>query len=102
MDGSKIYKIRLKYAVYCLGFGMLQLSNCCLQDLKTWSNCNISWEGIPLDSSQWKEGVFVVVLASMDLTECHRMAIPGDPLRGLYVVRKGHGLVAIYKMTSRA
>ena len=24
MDGSKIYKIRLKYAVYCLGFGMLQ------------------------------------------------------------------------------
>ena len=37
---------------------------------------NIGLEGIRLDSCQWKEGVFIVVLASMNLTECHRMAIP--------------------------
>ena len=96
IGGSKISKIMLKYAVYCLGFGMLKLSNCCLEDLKTWSNYNISWECIPLDSSQWKEGVFLVVLASMDLTECHRIAIPGDPMCGLYVIRKGHDHEAIY------
>ena len=69
--GSKTIKIMLKYAVYCLGFGMLQLSNCCLEDLKTWSNCNIGWEGIPLDNGQWKERIFIVVLTSMNLTECH-------------------------------
>ena len=86
--GSKTIKIKLKYAVYCLGFVMLQLSNCCLEDLKTWSNCNIGWEGIPLDNGQWKERVFIVVLTSMNLTECHRMAIPGDPMCGLHVVRK--------------
>ena len=78
--GSKTIKIMLKYAVYCLGFGMLQLSNCCLEDLMTWSNCKIGWEGIPLDNGQWKERVFIVVLTSMNLTECHRMAIPGDPM----------------------
>ena len=81
---SKTIKIMLKYAVYCLGFGLLQLSNCCLEDLKTWSNCNIGWEGIPLDNDQWKERVFIVVLASMNLTECHRMTIPGDPMCGLH------------------
>ena len=37
---------------------------------------NIGLEGIRLDNCQWKEGVFVVVLASMNLMECHRMAIP--------------------------
>ena len=37
---------------------------------------NIGLEGIQLDSCQWKEGVFIVVLASMNLTEYHRMAIP--------------------------
>ena len=55
---------------------MLQLSNCYLVDLKTWSNRNIGWEGIPLDSGLWEEGVFIVVLASMNLTECLRMAMP--------------------------
>ena len=80
--GSKTIKIKLKYAVYCLGFGVLQLSNCCLEDNKTWSNCNIGWEGIPLDNGKWEERVFIVVLASMNLTECHRMAIPGDPMCG--------------------
>ena len=65
--GSKTIKIMLKYAEYCLGFGMLQLSNCCLEDLKTWSNCNIGWEGIPLDNGQWKERVFIVVLAGCRL-----------------------------------
>ena len=34
----------------------------------------------------------------MDLTECHRMAIPRDPMCGLYVVRKGHGHEAIYNI----
>ena len=81
---------------------MLQLSNCCLEDLKTWSNCNIGWEGIPLDNGQWKERVFIVVLASMNLTECHRMAIPGDPMCGLHVVRKGHCHRAIYKFVEEA
>ena len=71
MDGSKITKIMLNYAVYCLGFGMLHLSNCCLEDLKTWRNCNSSWDGIPLDNGKWKEKVFVVVLAIMNLMECH-------------------------------
>ena len=39
----------------------------CLEDLKTWAN--IGLEGIRLDNEQWKEGVFIVVLASMNLTE---------------------------------
>ena len=94
--GLYICKINLKYALYCLGFGMLQMSNCCLEEFKTWGNCNISWGGIPLDSSQCKEGVFVVVLASMDLTACHRVAIPGDPMCRLYVIRKGNGHESIY------
>ena len=92
----------LKCAVYCLGCGMLQLSNCCLEDLKTWSNCNIGWEGIPLDNGQWKEGVFIVVLARMNLTDCHRMAIPGDHMCGLDEVRKGHGHQAIYNFVDEA
>ena len=75
---------------------MLQLSNCCLEDLKTRSSCNIGWEDIPLDNGHWKEGVFIEVLASINLTECHRMVIPGDPMCGLHVVRKGHGHLAIY------
>ena len=75
---------------------MLQLSNCCLEDLKTWRDYNIGWECIPLDNSQWKEGVFVAILTSMNLTECHGMAISGDPLCGLGVVRKGHSHKAVY------
>ena len=98
MDGSKITKIILNYAVYCLGFGMLQLSNCCLEDLKTRSNCNIRWDGIPLDNGEWKEGV----LASMNLMECHRMAVPGDPMCGLHVVRQWHGHEVIYNFVEEA
>ena len=75
---------------------MLQLSNCCLEDLKTWRYNNIGWECIPLDNSQWKERVFVAILTSMNLTECHGMAISGDPMCGLYVVRKGHSHEAVY------
>ena len=75
---------------------MLQLSNCCLEDLKTWRYYNIGWECIPLDNSQWKEGVFVAILTSMNLTECHGIAISGDPMCRLYVVRKGHSHEAVY------
>ena len=74
---------------------MLQLSNCCLEGLKTWRYYNIGWECIPLDNNQWK-GVFVAILASMNLTEWHGMAISGDPMCGLYVVRKGHSHEAVY------
>ena len=31
-------------------------------------------------SNNWEKGVFIVVLASMNLTECHRMALPVDPI----------------------
>ena len=51
-----------------------------------------------MDSRQWKEGVFVVVLASMDLRECHRVATPGDFMFRQYVIRKGHGHEAIYNI----
>ena len=81
---------------------MLQLSNCCIEDLKTWSNCNIDWEGIPLDNGLWKERLFIVFHASMNLTECHRMAIPGDPMCGLHVVRNGQGHQAIYNFVEEA
>ena len=30
-----------------------------------------------MDNSQWKEGVYVAILTSMNLTECHGMAISG-------------------------
>ena len=32
----------------------------------------------------------------MNLTECHGMAISGDPMSGLYVFRKGHSHEAVY------
>ena len=74
----------------------------CLEDLKTWGNCNIGLEGIRLDNCQWKECVFIVVLASMNLTEYHRMAIPRDPMCGLHIVRKEHSHQAIYKFIEKA
>ena len=49
-----------------------------------------------LDNSQCKEGVFVVILASMNLTACHRVAKYGNPMCGLYVVGKGHSHEAVY------
>ena len=83
---------------------MLQLSNCCLEDLKTWSNIGGGGGGggIPLDNGQWKEGAFIIVFASMNLTECHRMALPGDPMCGLHEVRKGHDHKSIYNIIEEA
>ena len=37
-----------------------------------------------------------MILTSMNLTECHGMAISGDPMCRLYVVRKGHSHEAVY------
>ena len=71
MGGSKTIKIMLNYEVYCLGFGRLQLSNCCFEDLKTWSNCNIGLEGIALER--------------MSIYSSH-CQIPGDPLCGLHIL----------------
>ena len=51
-------------------------------------------------STGWKE--YSVVLASMKLTECHRMAIPGDPMCGLHIVRKGYVHQAIYNFIEEA
>ena len=48
------------------------------------------WEGIPLYDRQWKEGVLVLVLASMYLPESHRAVVSGDPMIGLYVVWDGY------------
>ena len=50
----------------------------------------------------WKEGIFIVVLANMNLTECHRMSIPGDPMCGLHIVMKGRGHQAIYNFIEEA
>ena len=70
---------------------MLQLSNSCLE----WRNYNTFWEGIPLHNSQRKEGVFIGILASVNLTKCHWMAVPGYPMSGLGILGKGHGHEAI-------
>ena len=43
-----------------------------------------------------------MALASMNLTECHRMAIPRDPMCGLHEVRLGHGHEAIYNFVEEA
>ena len=59
---------------------MLQLSNCGLEEVKTWKSHNIFLEGSPLDNSQGKEGLFIGILASVNLTECHRMAISEYPV----------------------
>ena len=53
-------------------------------------SCIIGFEGIPLYDCQWKVGVLVIVLASMDLPESHRVAKSGDPMIGLYVVWDGY------------
>ena len=50
----------------------------------------------------WMVGVFIVVLASMKLTECHRLAKPGDPMCGLHIVREGYGHQAIYNFIEEA
>ena len=81
-DGSKILTNMLKYAVYCLGFGMMQLFNCCLEGLKTWNNCNIGWEGIPGHSAgQWpvERRSIYNSHCQYNLAECHRIVMPRDP-----------------------
>ena len=70
---------------------MLQLSSCGPEQVKSWRKHNIFWKGIPLDNSQGKAGIFIGILASVNLTECHRMAISGYPMGG---VRDGN--YAIY------
>ena len=75
---------------------MLQLTNCCLEWVKTWTSCNIYWEGIPLDNSKRKERILIGIFASVNLTECQGMAISGDPMSGLDVIGKGYGHEAIY------
>ena len=68
MDGSKITKIMLKYAVSCLGFGMLLLANCYLKISRLGATATLS--GRAKASGKKEEGVFVhvVVLTSMTLT----------------------------------
>ena len=75
---------------------VLQLSNSCLEWIKTWRNYNTFWEGIPLHNSQRKEGVFIGILVRVNLTKCHWMAVPGYPMSGLDIHGKGHGHEAIY------
>ena len=64
---------------------MLQLSNCGLEQIKTWISHNIFWEGIPLDDCQGKGGIFIEIFASVNLTECYRMAMSGYSMGGLYI-----------------
>ena len=62
---------------------MMQLPNCCLEHFKAWAcweSYNTGWEGIPLDNCQWKEGVVIIVLASLNLTESHGVAVSLDPV----------------------
>ena len=59
---------------------------CGLEHVTTWRSHNIFLEGIPLDNSQGKERIFIGILASATLTECHRRVISGYPLGGLYIV----------------
>ena len=64
---------------------MLQLSNCGLEQVKTWRSHNIFWEGIPPDNCQGKEGISLEILDSVNLAEGHRMAISGYSMGGLYI-----------------
>ena len=70
---------------------MLQLADCGLKDLKALRACNRLWEGIPLDYSQGKERVFVIVSRSGDLPKGHRMAVSRDSIAVLYIIREGYG-----------
>ena len=55
-----------------------------------------SGRAIPLDKSQRKEGILTGILASVNLSECHEVAISGYPISGLDVIGKGHGHDAVY------
>ena len=65
---------------------MLQLSNCGLEQVKTWRSHKIFREGIPLGNSQGKKGVFIRIFANVNLTACHRMALSGCPMGGLHIL----------------
>ena len=78
---------------------MLQLTNCCLEWVKIWRSCNIFWEGIPLDNSQWKEGILIGILTSVNLTDCHGMTIFGYPLSGPDVIGKHKAIYYFIKET---
>ena len=82
----------IKTSILCLGFGMLQLSDCGFEQVKTWRSNNIFREGIPLDKSQGKERIFIGILANVNLTECHRMAIFGYPGWAVYSRVRGRRL----------
>ena len=47
-------------------------------------------------NSQRKEGIFIGILASVNLTKCHWMAVPGYHISGLDILGKGHGHYAIH------
>ena len=85
---------RLKHAFKYLGVAVLQLSNSCLEWIKTWRNYNNFWESIPLNNSQ-RKGVFIGVLVIVNWTKCHWIAVPGYSMSGLDILGKGHGHEAI-------
>ena len=94
------HKITLKTSFIYLGLGMLQLTNCCLERVKTWRSCNIFWESIPLDNSQRKDGQQPEERRNTHRNPCQcesdGMAISGYPMSGLDVIGKGHCHEAIY------
>ena len=57
--------------MYSLWFGMLQLSNCCLEDLNTWRDYNTGWECIPLDNSQFQENFNLITSIIQDSADKH-------------------------------
>ena len=50
-----------------LGLRMFLLVNTSLEYVKAWQADNRFWERIPLDNSQWKEGILIVILCCMSL-----------------------------------
>ena len=76
---SKTIKIMLKYhAVYCLGFGMLQLSNCCLEDLKNLEQLQ-HWLG-GHSTGQWPvERKSTCIYSSPCQCEIHLISLPTYP-----------------------
>ena len=54
-----------------------------LEYLKAWRADSAFWEGIPLNDSQWKKGIFIKVLPFVNLLECHGMASTGRTGVGL-------------------
>ena len=65
---------------------MLQLANFNLEYVKTWRADSAFCEGIPLNDSQWKKGIFLKVLPCVNLLECHRMVATGRTGIGFDVI----------------